>query len=828
MEEESGRVPEINKRSEMIAASRYEQVMSKTVVGRYRNQIIAEAAAKDGEEEARRLQDVYNYGDMLFQEAKLTQAKKDEWRRHQQAEKIRAEDEEIRQSQIGSRASRAGGMGGSVDDDEEVLDRFERLHLEKQNRERALRTLVAREEARQHTYCARVSSKKSRELTANYGDFLEEMKAREAEKAMRLRELRHRRREIEQGTNHPDVVARRTKGTSGQAWEGAARAGYGDARSGSASARERRGEEAREPAYRRLHETKTASYAQGFLRPDTSDPECTFQPNVKERSVEASAASERPGTLPRAHLEEVGDALYRDAHNRMIRRAMMDAQVDAELTDLRNESKLSATSEMLAARKLRREVAEIYAALGKEKSGLTYEEFGAAMVELGFLRYAHAEEALATTAFVEGGGVPAHARDEILMLQRIWTALVGPKFEGELLPANALCGLLQQALGVKEAATADPQQQGADVPSGAPEGGEGGEGGGAAGGVAASDPTLVADFAALQRATMSYRSTRNLKEARPEEASVVSDEECTFAPEIDGHSRKLAAKARGAGTARKGGKNRHEQLYARAARIDEKLEQKRIEKAEAEMAEVTFKPKVNSRSSTATGPGGTSMNAAAHKMGERRFHHLHRAGSAARKGEAVARGRGAGSAPRTTEEKELEHCTFKPTKFANYAPRRLQTAPAPPGYAHAVERLRRGNEEREQTEAYEEEAARKRAALLAKPVKPFSFLTSERVERKTPLLYMDVNLGPGRTGRIGLHEGDDPAELASNFALTYGLDEAMTGRLQQLIRKYLNDVLPTRLTPPAESPADASPAPSDEQQQLASPQSSAADAVDVS
>ena len=33
---------------------------------------------------------------------------------------------------------------------------------------------------------------------------------------------------------------------------------------------------------------------------------------------------------------------------------------------------------------------EIYAALGKGGSGLTYEELGAAMVELGFLKYAHA------------------------------------------------------------------------------------------------------------------------------------------------------------------------------------------------------------------------------------------------------------------------------------------------------------------------------------------------------------------------------------------------------------------------------------------------------
>jgi len=51
---------------------------------------------------------------------------------------------------------------------------------------------------------------------------------------------------------------------------------------------------------------------------------------------------------------------------------------------------------------------------------------------------------------------------------------------------------------------------------------------------------------------------------------------------------------------------------------------------------------------------------------------------------------------------------------------------------------------------------KKKAALMAsaRPPKPFTFLTERRAERKAPLLYMDVNLGPGKTGRIGLHEVD--------------------------------------------------------------------------
>ena len=40
---------------------------------------------------------------------------------------------------------------------------------------------------------------------------------------------------------------------------------------------------------------------------------------------------------------------------------------------------------------------------------------------------------------------------------------------------------------------------------------------------------------------------------------------------------------------------------------------------------------------------------------------------------------------------------------------------------------------------------------------------------------MDIALGESRTGRIGVHEGDDPAVLA-NFARTYQLDATLRGR----------------------------------------------------
>lgn len=114
------------------------------------------------------------------------------------------------------------------------------------------------------------------------------------------------------------------------------------------------------------------------------------------------------------------------------------------------------------------------------------------------------------------------------------------------------------------------------------------------------------------------------------------------------------------------------------------------------------------------------------------------------------------------------------------------------GYDRAVKRLQYAAEEKERRQAEAEAEAAKKAALAfaMKPPKPFTFQTAKRAERRTPLLYMDVNLGPGKTGRIGLHQDDDPVQLAGNFARAYQLDATMRDRLQQLIERYMAEIVP--------------------------------------
>ena len=71
--------PAINKNSASMAETRFDDVMNKTAIGRYRKDIRAIAGAKDGSgsKEKQRVQEVFNYGDMLFQEGKMSAARKE-------------------------------------------------------------------------------------------------------------------------------------------------------------------------------------------------------------------------------------------------------------------------------------------------------------------------------------------------------------------------------------------------------------------------------------------------------------------------------------------------------------------------------------------------------------------------------------------------------------------------------------------------------------------------------------------------------------------------------------------------------------------------------
>jgi hypothetical protein len=85
-----------------------------------------------------------------------------------------------------------------------------------------------------------------------------------------------------------------------------------------------------------------------------------------------------------------------------------------------------------------------------------------------------------------------------------------------------------------------------------------------------------------------------------------------------------------------------------------------------------------------------------------------------------------------------------------------------------VNRMRKVNEEKR---ALEEKIQKKTIGenydkVKLMNIKPPSFIVGERAKKKL-IMYIDVNITPTRTGRIGIYEGDDVKELAKNFKKTF-------------------------------------------------------------
>eukprot|EP00908_Phaeocystis_cordata_P016484 Transcript_27744.p1 GENE.Transcript_27744~~Transcript_27744.p1 ORF type:complete len:816 (+),score=406.70 Transcript_27744:122-2569(+) len=723
--------PAINQKSAEMAETRFDDVMNRTAIGRYRKEVRAIAGVKGGAKEAGRVKDVFNYGDMLFQEGKMTAARKDQAR----SDELRRRERDDPECTFKPKVS---GLARQFAHHEHLAERSESLIIEQQERMQALANAVRSEADRDLTFKPAITNKKTLKLAGGREkDFVTNMEKRAVETQQKKQLLARQYEEQDRScfTYRPEIGRQPRGRTAGPL---------------------------REPIHERLYEQHTAAYAQTLKPEETGDPECTFHPNMgaHDPGRSSSDVGDAARLRSRAQLEEVGDALYKDAHNRRLRRQMLQEQLNAELEEVRSSSKCSSKSQQLAFTKLQRDVADIYERLEAAERGITYEELAAAMVELGLFK-----TSLPTAAIEQ-------ASPEVLLLQRVWRHLVDSTALDATLAISPLLRFLRAALLPLEEARPDALKP------------------------PAADPQLFSDFAALWRNTLSYKGIRNVRGNT--EALLMSEaEKCTFNPAIDKRSRKLDAHA--------GGAARHEQLYENARQTSQKIEKARIKELGDQMKACSFKPEINKKASVPLSPSkeGNSLEA-----GERLYHH------------ATAKMLAEENVLSTTDLEVAQQCTFKPQIFTkSYSPQKAAAdADAKPlGYQQAVGRMRRAQEEREARELEEQSVAAARAATTAAAsrtdVKPFAFQTDRRQERKQPLLYMDVNLGPGKTGRIGLHQGDDAAMLAANFARAYQLDGSMRDRLQQLIEKYMAEVLPGLAsqagspTSPRRAPAAAAAAP---------------------
>eukprot|EP00026_Physarum_polycephalum_P012082 Phypoly_transcript_12353.p1 GENE.Phypoly_transcript_12353~~Phypoly_transcript_12353.p1 ORF type:complete len:351 (+),score=90.88 Phypoly_transcript_12353:43-1053(+) len=215
---------------------------------------------------------------------------------------------------------------------------------------------------------------------------------------------------------------------------------------------------------------------------------------------------------------------------------------------------------------------------------------------------------------------------------------------------------------------------------------------------------------------------------------------------------------------------RYEKLYDLSAATEEKLAAMRKEKEKKGLDDCTFKPQVN-RQHKPEELNGIKKSEALFNISKSKKNKKDELPS------HIAR--------------DLKHCSFQPnlesTKKSLEQLHQQQQPVVPRGTERFVDRIQQGHHEREQfQQLLERPSYPKPSALKGKPP---SFLTTRaRPAWEPPLLYVDIKLAHGRTGRIGIHRGDDPKILAQNFANAFHLDAKLTGKLVDMLRMHIDNL----------------------------------------
>lgn len=140
------------------------------------------------------------------------------------------------------------------------------------------------------------------------------------------------------------------------------------------------------------------------------------------------------------------------------------------------------------------------------------------------------------------------------------------------------------------------------------------------------------------------------------------------------------------------------------------------------------------------------------------------------------------------EQEEMRECTFRPKVLTARRCPSPSWGAQPRNFDQAVARLRTAHNQRVELREKLEHVPRGEnyERIRRMGVKPFSF-NSKGSSRRHLLMFVDVNVGRGRSGRIGVHDGDDLRVLSKNFARAFALDTQATMKLETMLRQAVDN-----------------------------------------
>lgn len=138
-------------------------------------------------------------------------------------------------------------------------------------------------------------------------------------------------------------------------------------------------------------------------------------------------------------------------------------------------------------------------------------------------------------------------------------------------------------------------------------------------------------------------------------------------------------------------------------------------------------------------------------------------------------------------QEEMRECTFRPKLVKRMpSPRPASPRPQPRNFEAAVERMRSAHQQRVARKQEDERipCGENYERLRKLGAQPFACAFSKKPrDRRELLMYIDVTVQRGRTGRIGLHEGDDVHKVSRNFAKVWQLAPGTSRQLEGMLQK---------------------------------------------
>ena len=138
------------------------------------------------------------------------------------------------------------------------------------------------------------------------------------------------------------------------------------------------------------------------------------------------------------------------------------------------------------------------------------------------------------------------------------------------------------------------------------------------------------------------------------------------------------------------------------------------------------------------------------------------------------------------EAEELAECTFHP-KINEYNESMFKQSDVPVNFEKEVNRMRYAFYDKMEQKMRLEHIPKGEnyEALRNMPMNPPKCSMNYIIRSEEPFLYLDVNIGNNKTGRIGLAPNDDPEEKARSFAITFQLNDDMERGLYSLLTEQL-------------------------------------------